>query len=313
MILKKILTIDFCGFWNGFNKLDNFFVNLLKHDYELKISNNPQILFYSVFSNEHTKYNCFKIFYTGENIIPNLQECDFAFSFEPNSEKNFRLPIFRLIESLEDLTRQKKIEDFLPIKNKFCCTVVSNPKGQQRNEFFNQLSKYKTVDSGGKYMNNIGGPVEDKISFLREYKFTLAFENAFHRGYTTEKLVEPMISGSIPIYWGNPDIADEFNAKSFINVNDYDNWEKAIEKIVELDNDDSKYLEMLVQPPFPDNSMPDHLNKEIIRQRLKDVVELFFSDHPITGNRKDDNPKLKKSVSLLNQLKSYLTPAGRKF
>ena len=41
-------------------------------------------------------------------------------------------------------------------------------------------------------------------------------------GYTTEKIFEPMIAQSIPIYWGNPRIGEDFNEKSFINCNKVD-------------------------------------------------------------------------------------------
>ena len=46
-----------------------------------------------------------------------------------------------------------------------------------------------------------------KLSLLARYKFTLAFENSRAAGYVTEKLFQPLIAGSLPIYWGAPDVA----------------------------------------------------------------------------------------------------------
>ena len=71
-------------------------------------------------------------------------------------------------------------------------------------DFFVKLSKYKQVDSGGRTLNNIGGPVEDKMEFIKDYRFVISFENAEYPGYTTEKIIQPMFVDSIPIYWGNP-------------------------------------------------------------------------------------------------------------
>ena len=34
-------------------------------------------------------------------------------------------------------------------------------------DFFHKLNEYKKVDSGGKYLNNIGKPVVDKMDFIK--------------------------------------------------------------------------------------------------------------------------------------------------
>ena len=90
--MNKKLRIDFTGFWPNFKKNDNYFFHLLKSEYELTIDqDNPDILFYSVdYANkkEHLKKNYTnskKIFYTGENIEPDFNNCDAAFSFVENS------------------------------------------------------------------------------------------------------------------------------------------------------------------------------------------------------------------------------------
>lgn len=91
---------------------------------------------------------------------------------------------------------------------------------------------------------------EGKINFLKNYKFTIAFENTKGNGYTTEKLTDAFMACSIPIYWGNPLVTREFNPKAFINCNDFDSFDSVIEYIKLLDNNDELYLEMLSQPPL---------------------------------------------------------------
>ena len=59
--MRKI-KIFFTDFWGGFNPYDNYFYNLLKQDYEIEITNNPDYLFFSVFGNNHLNYKCKKIF-----------------------------------------------------------------------------------------------------------------------------------------------------------------------------------------------------------------------------------------------------------
>ena len=48
---------------------------MLSKHYNLIESDEPDFLIYSCFSGEHLKYpNSVKIFYTGENIIPNFNQ-----------------------------------------------------------------------------------------------------------------------------------------------------------------------------------------------------------------------------------------------
>jgi hypothetical protein len=274
-IKKKKIKIDFSDFWGGFNKTDNYFYNLLKDEFDVEISNTPDFLFFSIFGNRHLNYKCKKIFYTGENISPPLNYCDYSFSFDYlDDERNYRLPHYLLYDGYYELERPKIIDESLA-KRKFCNFVVSNNGCQERNGFFSELSKYKKVDSGGRFANNIGGPVDDKRKFQSEYKFSIAFENNAYRpqhpGYTTEKIMEPMTVNSVPIYWGNPEIGKEFNTKSFINLYDFDSVDDVIDYIIELDKDDNKYLELLNQPWF--NTIPETNKLENIKSFLYKIFK----------------------------------------
>ena len=75
-------------------------------------------------------------------------------------------------------------------------------------KIFNELSKYKRVDMGGRYKNNVG-KIKNKIQFFESYKFSIAMENTEGDGYISEKIIESFLSGTIPIYYGDY-IIDEF-------------------------------------------------------------------------------------------------------
>lgn len=270
--MKKKIKIDFSDFWGGFDKTNNYFYNLLKDEFDVIITDNPDYLFFSVFGNKHLNYKCKKIFYTGENMAPPLHYCDYSFSFDyMDDERNYRLPHYLLYDGYYELQRPKIIDESLA-KRKFCNFVVSNNGCQERNTFYTELSKYKKVDSGGRFANNIGYAVDNKVKFQSEYKFSIAFENNAYRpqhpGYTTEKIMEPMTVNSIPIYWGNPEISKEFNTKSFINFYDFDSIDSVINYIEYLDNNDKKYLELLNQPWFNDYNIPESNKIENIKSFL---------------------------------------------
>ncbi len=44
----------------------------------------------------------------------------------------------------------------------------------------------------------------DKTALMQEYWLSIAFENAIDVDYVTEKLFQPLIAGSIPVYFGAP-------------------------------------------------------------------------------------------------------------
>ena len=85
--------------------------------------------------------------------------------------------------------------------------------------------------------------------------------------------MEPMITNSIPIYWGNPRIDLEFNTKSFINSYDFNSEDEMIEHIIELDKNDDKYFELLKNNWFVDNIIPETNKIENIKAFLYKIFE----------------------------------------
>jgi type I site-specific restriction endonuclease len=102
-------------------------------------------------------------------------------------------------------------------KKKFCAAVISNIKSTDRFRinFINELSKYKRIDMGGKYKNNVGGRIKNKIKFLSSYKFSIAMENTEGQGYISEKILDSFLAGTIPIYYGGYMIDEFINPKSY--------------------------------------------------------------------------------------------------
>lgn len=243
------MKIFFTDFWAGFDPCDNFIYNALIKHYSLEIDQeSPDILFFSCYGSMHMQYQCIKVYYTGENDTPNFTWCDYAMGFDDSlsfGDRYLRLPLYAIQPRFIELFGIIRYEDYLS-ERKFCNYVYSNDRADPiRNLFFHQLNNYKRVDSGGQIENNIGDPVKDKLSFISDYKFTIAFENSVYPGYTTEKIVEPMISRSIPIYYGNPNVNLDFNPESFVWVKNADDIERAIQEIIFLDQNKEAYMSRL--------------------------------------------------------------------
>lgn len=271
----KKLKIQFTDFWPEFDKENNWFITLLKPHYDLELSDKPDVLFYSCYSANFLRFNCPRIFYTGENIRPDYRFCDFAISFDhSDNHRHFRLPLFRRWFSENELTKTKFTEKIYAKKRGFCSFVVSNStESEERIKFFHLLMDYKKVASGGKYANNVGGPIDNKRVFISKYLFNIAFENSSYPGYTTEKIAEPWVEGCIPIYWGDPEITKDINPDCFINVRDFNSFEEAIEHVKKVDTSVSLQMQYLNAPFFRNNEVPEYLKDEFIANKLKQFIE----------------------------------------
>ncbi len=250
------MKVKFVDFWDGTNFIKDVTLRILRaHFEEVEEGDDPDFVFYSVFGYEHLKYDCVRIFITGENLQPDFNICDYGigFSYMIYEDRYQRVPLYLFYEEDMEKALQKHLlsEEQLQQKTKFCNFVYSNGKAaKERDRMFELLSSYKQVDSGGKYRNNVGGPVEDKYEFQKEYRFSIAFENSSTNGYTTEKLLQAFAAGTIPIYWGDPRVGEIFNEKAFINCHAYSSFDEIAERICEIDHDPELFRQYIKEPIF---------------------------------------------------------------
>lgn len=272
----KTIKINFVDF-PIFNYKKWFLYRFLSQHYELEISDKPDYLFCSCFGYSHWKYqNCIKIFYTGENITPDFNIYDYAIDFHylTLNDRHLRLPLW-LSRSWYclDYLENKQIDESL-CQRKFCNFVFSNTGWADpiRETFYRELSKYKRIDSGGAFLNNIGYRVPDKLEFIKDYKFTIAIENSAVSGYTTEKLTDSMQVNSLPIYYGNPLVEKDFNSESFVHLRDFENMQDCIDYIIALDKDDSLYLDKLSKNWFATQHIKEQYDAAIL-EFFKNIFE----------------------------------------
>jgi alpha(1,3/1,4) fucosyltransferase len=156
-------------------------------------------------------------------------------------------------------------------KARFCNFIFSNAHALERLRLFELLSKYRKVDAGGPLRNNVGYNVKHKLPFISDYKFTIAYENSSFPGYATEKLVEPMIVNSIPIYWGDPMVTADFNVESFVCANGR-SVDDVVAEIVELDRNPDLYAAKLAQPWFDGNVQNRYFSLDYVADFFQKIV-----------------------------------------
>ncbi|MFT2660188.1 glycosyltransferase family 10 domain-containing protein [Helicobacter pylori] len=233
-----------------------------------------------ILSYQNTK----RVFYTGENEAPNFNLFDYAIGFDELdfNDRYLRMPLYYAYLHykamlVNDTTSPYKLKtdslytlkkpshkfkenhpnlcalihnEIDPLKRGFASFVASNANAPIRNAFYEALNSIEPVASGGSVKNTLGYKVKNKNEFLSQYKFNLCFENSQGYGYVTEKILDAYFSHTIPIYWGSPSVAKDFNPKSFVNVHDFKNFDEAIDYIKYLHAHPNAYLDMLYENPL---------------------------------------------------------------
>ncbi len=317
---EKIFKVNFFGFFPSFDVNHNFIIDEIKKLGKVEISDKPDYIFYSVFNDDYLLYpDAVRIFFTGENIAPNFQLCDYAIGFErlDFGDRYLRFPFYYGMYEYKDdvkLTEGKhqNIEDEL-FERDFCSFVYSNSDTDSvRNHLFDALSRYKRVDAGGKLKNNLfNGPVRDKRLFENAHKFSIACENSSHPGYATEKLIQSFAAKTIPIYYGDPTIACDFNAGAFINCHDYKTLDEVVKVVREIDQDKERYLNILKQPAFNSTKNADTYRKSFelfIRNIFLQDYSCAFRRNRVFWGKKIDNKYIKiyKLERVLKKIKYFV-------
>jgi hypothetical protein len=80
------------------------------------------------------------------------------------------------------------------------------------------------------------GPVNSKVDILREYKYSICYENARDiPGYITEKIFDVMTTGCVPVYWGAPNVNDLIDPETFIDASKFKNYKELYDYITSID------------------------------------------------------------------------------
>ncbi len=59
-----------------------------------------------------------------------------------------------------------------------------------------------------------------KVDVFRRYRFALVFENQRQPGYVTEKFLDCLLDGTVPIYWGDPTLESRLPAPMLYSIED---------------------------------------------------------------------------------------------
>ena len=126
-------------------------------------------------------------------------------------------------------------------KTKFISIVTSNKtytKGHRnRIDCAMKIKRYF-----GSYVDLFGrgfSYFDDKWDVVSPYRYHISIENSVEKNYLSEKIFDPILAYSLPIYYGCPNISDFFNLPEYLQIRDlncFDTIKKKIKFIIENDH-----------------------------------------------------------------------------
>lgn len=221
--VPKNTKIDFLVVFNNYKKLNNNYHNFYNtlllaceppsiHNYNLDYLNQ----FRWVLSSDEKIKHSNKIYKTtffpwhvGINRNPKLIKKNL--NFKKLYKINFK---------------KKKLISIIQTKKSYC------KEHDVRNEILNNLKK-----EFGEYIEVFGRDynyVSDKLNALKNFSYHICIENYFGKNFWTEKLSDPLITKTNPIYLGCSNINDYFPKNNFFHLskNNHDKNFLLIENII---------------------------------------------------------------------------------
>lgn len=241
------------------------------------------------------KYDCPVIAISAEIFYGHSAQFDLflsseAFCFPKYKERcNYYMNVFKY-HGFREFLAGEPIPDKITAykskpKTKFCAFMYSNKHVYFRIAFAKKFLKRHQIDCLGKILHNVKTFIpkgeQGTLEVYSDYKFVIAFENTARRGYVSEKLIQPLLVGAIPIYWGAPDVADYVNPDSFINMRDFKSFDACIDYVEKVAKDETLYKAYQHAPSRMADAIKDKirafLSPDYTPVKIHPWAHLFYS------------------------------------
>lgn len=196
-------------------------------------------------------YNCYEFLKTNSHLY------DYILCYDDTKLMNCTNVIVKLCGATWITDHSLDTEKQYKISN-ICGSKQFTPSHVKRIELYNRQLEFNEWpitffrSSAGHILpdinNNpfIGLSLESKIDLFKDFQFSIVIENSSERNYFSEKLIDCLITKTIPIYYGCPNIEDYFDTRGWIIIDSDDIVNELKHKLRILDSSYySKYIEAI--------------------------------------------------------------------
>jgi len=119
------------------------------------------------------------------------------------------------------------------------------------------------------------GAVKSKREIMRQYRFSICYENASYPGCTTEKILDAMFAGSVPIYLGDPRVKELVPKEAFIDKRDFSDYDALYRYLKGMSETEYEGYRLAIHQfvhgeaikPFGAQALTDMVVREVINDR----------------------------------------------
>jgi hypothetical protein len=294
------MRVSYTSFWPGFDGNLSWFAAAIRESgtehYSVAPDEAPDVVFQcamtlSDFAGKYGPVGAggpLRVFYTGEATPPDLTRSHCAVSFTRRSAPNlYRLPLFVMYHDDPEAAFATPLGMRHP-HLKLCSALASNPApGSPRLEFAGKLHAAGMLRAGGSAFPADLGPMAvgrgpgDKRRFLGDCMFHMAFENTVMEGYVTEKIADALAAGTVPVYWGDPRVTEDFGRDSMILLPEAGPWESHVERLARIMSDRNAYEALRAAPKMPESGFPNYWSKAAFMRWLFLMLDAHFGNSPL--------------------------------
>lgn len=270
---SRNMKIAHANFWPTFSLHNGLVKHLLDQafgEWEESLSQkDADLILASVYPHAPTAFPNKTVAFIWENMRPDYRFYPFSISsdFDDYGGHNVRCPVwYSQIQWSPDMVLPKpsgggahnleplvslntlmtpRTEQFVP-RPKFCAMVASAYE-PHRMVMAGMVSSISQVDPYGRAFGKEIDP-RSKYEILKDYTFSLCFENSIFPGYYTEKPLHAWVAGTIPLYFADGGVAEDFNPLCFLNRYKYYNTKEFLDAVKYFYNNLNVQEEMWRQP-----------------------------------------------------------------
>jgi hypothetical protein len=215
-----------------------------------------------------------KFIFTHEQTIFTKQLSDTIFIIKPNymlyggrGDDNWNLSYLQN----RDFSKSKKLS--MVVTKRGNCWGTKNIYENRVELAETLLNRQIPVDMYGTFWENnninIFGEIWNKLIPLESYEFSVAIENSRENNYITEKFYDCLLTDTIPIYCGAPNISDYFDPRGYIELKEIENLDACVESIIGVLSNTNLYNEKI---QYCKLNKEQYLRKHNILLAIQDLI-----------------------------------------